>query len=87
MQFGRIHGIALIILGVILIGLQLNLAFANRSQVPEPGQPSAASVPPHDSNRFGPLAGIIGAASLVAGIAVLATARRRDEPDSAHRVR
>jgi hypothetical protein len=25
--------------------------------------------------------------SLVAGIAVFATARRRDEPDSAHRVR
>ena len=87
MQFGRIHGIALIILGIVLIGLQLNLAFANRNNIPEAGQPSAVTVPPHDANRFGPLAGIIGAASLVAGIAVFATARRRDEPDSAHRVR
>jgi hypothetical protein len=87
MQFGRIHGVALIILGLILIGLQLNLAFANRSQVPQAGQPSAVTVQPHDANRFGPLAGVIGAASLVAGIAVFATARRRDEPDSAHRVR
>ena len=87
MQFGRIHGVALIILGLILIGLQLNLAFANRSQVPQAGQPSAVTVQPHDANRFGPLAGVIGAASLVAGIAVFVTARRRDEPDSAHRVR
>ena len=87
MQFGRIHGVALIILGLILIGLQLNLAFANRSQVPQVGQPSAVTVQPHDANRFGPLAGVIGAASLVAGIAVFVTARRRDEPDSAHRVR
>jgi hypothetical protein len=87
MQFGKIHGIALIILGVILIGLQLNLALANRSNAPQAGQPSAVTVQPHDSNRFGPLAGIIGTASLVAGIAVFATARRRDEPDPAHRVR
>jgi hypothetical protein len=87
MQFGRIHGIALIILGFILIGLQLNLSLAGRSDVPQPSQPSAATVQAHDSHRFGPFAGIIGTASLIAGITVFATARRREEPDPRHTVR
>ena len=87
MQFGRIHGIALIILGVILIGVQLDFALAGRENVPPRGQPSAVTVPPHDVHRFGPLAGIIGSASLIAGIVVFASARRRDEPTPDRRVR
>ena len=86
MQFGRIHGIALIVLGVILIGLQFNLALASKNEPSEPAQPSAVTVQPHP-HRFGPLAGIIGGVSLVAGIAVFATARRPDEPDIEHAVR
>ena len=86
MQFGRIHGIALIVLGVILIGLQFNLALANKNAPPPPVAPSAVTVE-QQPHRFGPLAGIVGVASLVGGIAVFATARRRDEPDAEHKVR
>lgn len=82
MQFGRIHGLALIILGVILIGFQFNLALSDKRDVSsEPG----AAVQTR-SNNFGPLAGIFGGVSLVAGIAVFATARRRDDPDAHHAV-
>jgi hypothetical protein len=87
MQFGKIHGIALIALGIVLIGLQLNLVLGSRGNVPPRGQPSAVTEQPRDTHRLGPLAGIMGAASLIAGIAVFATARRRDEPDSNRRVR
>jgi hypothetical protein len=88
MQFGRIHGIALIVLGVILIGLQFNLALASKNGPPQPVAPSSVTVQPHDdAHRFGPLAGIIGGVSLVAGIAVFATAHRRDEPAHEHQVK
>jgi hypothetical protein len=87
MQFGRIYGIALIILGVILIGVQLDFALGSRGNVPPRGQPSGASVQPHDVHRLGPLDGIIGTASLIAGIAVFSSARRGDQPHPSRRVR
>jgi hypothetical protein len=87
MQFGRIHGIALIILGVILIGVQLDFVLGSRESVPPRGRPSGVTVQPHDLHRLGPLAGIIGTASMIAGIGVFATARRRDEPGPIRRFR
>ena len=87
MQFGRIHGIALIILGMILIGVQLDFALASRENVPPRGQPSGVTAQPRDEHRFGLLVGIVGTASLIAGIVVFASARRKDEPAPSRRVR
>jgi hypothetical protein len=87
MQFGKTQGIALIILGIILIGVQFKLGSGSPGNVPPRGQPSAVTEPPRDVHRLGPLAAIIGTVSLVAGIAVFATSRRRDQPDSNRQVR
>jgi len=88
MQFGRIHGIALIVLGITLMGVQLNfmMASTNKNEVAQPA-PSTVSEPRRDTYRFNPLPGILGMWSLLTGVVVFATARRRDEPDPEHRVR
>jgi hypothetical protein len=89
MQFGRIHGIALIVLGLLLIGVQIDFAFAGRSEVQTSSQPSptTTAIQQPRPNRLGPLAGILGAASLLGGAAIFATARRRDEPSPQHAVK
>jgi hypothetical protein len=43
MQFGRIHGIALAILGFILIGFQAVLYLTSNQVLPEPKQPSIST--------------------------------------------
>jgi uncharacterized membrane protein YfcA len=89
MQFGRIHGIALIVLGLLLIVLQIDFSFAGRSEVNTPSQPASASteIQRPQPTRLGPLAGIIGAASLIGGFVIFATARRRDEPPAQRAVK
>jgi hypothetical protein len=84
MQFGRLHGIALIVLGLILIGLQLQFALSSNSGVST--EPTAVSAPTH-MPHFGPWAGILGGTSLIVGIIVFKTGRRRDEPEANHAVR
>jgi hypothetical protein len=80
MQFGRIHGVALILLGFILIAFQFDLALTNKREAPSPYLDSRVAVQTHPS-RFGALPGIVGGLSVVAGFAVFFTARRRDDPD------
>ena len=82
MQFGRIHGIALILFGLLLISVQIAFAFTGKSAVstsshPEPTSTTIQETQPHG---LGPLAGILGSCSLLGGLVVFATARRRDEP-------
>jgi hypothetical protein len=88
MQFGRVHGIALIVFGLILICLQFDISLTGKTQVSAntSGQRTTAQTPTH-MHGFGPLPGIIGGVSLIAGFAVFRTARRRDEPDPQHAVR
>ena len=85
MQFGRIYGIGLIILGILLCGLQFV-----HYMVP----PKKEVFPDHTEMRTGThdrvrssLPGIIGAGSLVAGIALFVTARRKDEPEPKYKVK
>jgi hypothetical protein len=89
MQFGRIHGIALVVLGLLLIGVQIDFSFAGGSEVQTPSQPAptATAIQQQQPNLFGPLAGILGVASLLGGAAIFATARRRDEPSPQHAVK
>jgi hypothetical protein len=69
-QSGKIYGVGLIILGIVLCALQFVQYMA------PPTEHVTSSLP-----------GIIGAGSLVAGIALFITAPRRDEPDSKSKVR
>ena len=81
MQFGRICGLALVVLGIILCGLQAVLII-------EPKKESQATeVTANAQSRTIPLPGIVGAGSLITGIVLLATARRRDEPASKYAVK
>jgi len=80
MQFGRISGIALMILGALLLAFQAT-AFLSSSSV----NPTASTQEqPHKTT---PLPAIVGAVSLILGVALFATARRRDEPDPKHAVK
>ena len=83
MQFGRISGVALIILGIVLCGLQAVLVLTPKKdrQAPE------TTAMTNTEQRTTPLPGVVGAGSLLAGIAILATARRRDEPERKYAVK
>jgi hypothetical protein len=90
MQFGRLHGIALTVLGILLITVQVVFAFAGRTDINPQANAETPAVTTQQSqqpHRLGPLAGIIGAVSLVTGLGIFATARRRDEPDPQHAVK
>lgn len=82
MQFGRIYGIGLIVLGIILCLLQF---------VRYAAQPKTDANPAHTKGKSAPVVssfpGIVGAGSLVAGIALFVTARRRDQPARKYEVK
>jgi hypothetical protein len=82
MQFGKIHGTALAILGIVLLGIQTMYYMMPTNAV---GGPTTVSrTVPHAVN---PLFGIVGLISLLAGVAIVLTANRRDEPDRKNAVK
>jgi hypothetical protein len=82
MQFGRIHGIALAILGIVLLGIQTVYYMMPTNVI---SGPTAVSRTAH--HAVNPIFGIIGLISLVVGAAIIATASRRDEPDRKNAVK
>ena len=82
MQFGRIHGIALAILGVVLLGIQ---TMYNMTPMNVISGPTGVSRTAH--HAVNPLFGIVGLISLLVGVAIVATANRRDEPDRKNAVK
>ena len=82
MQFGKISGLGLIVLGILLCGLQF-VQYVTPLKGPAPPEQSMTR-PEHKTNS---LPGIIGAGSFVLGIVLLATARRKDEPDPKHAIK
>jgi hypothetical protein len=86
MQFGRIYGMGLIILGIILCVLQfVHYMEPHKSDV-VPAQTETRTITQADRVRSS-LPGIVGAGSLVAGIALFITARRKDEPNPRYKVK
>jgi ribose/xylose/arabinose/galactoside ABC-type transport system permease subunit len=83
MQFGRFHGIALITLGVMLLGLQTMLYMTTKQVVT--GQPESSTTKLEHETY--PVPGILGLASLMAGGAILATRRLGAEPEAKNAVR
>ena len=82
MQFGRLYGIGLIVLGIILCLLQ----FVRYAAEPKKEVIPAQAVP-KGQYVTSSLPGIVGAGSLVAGIALFVTARRKDEPSTKYAVK
>jgi hypothetical protein len=82
MQFGRIHGIALAILGIVLLGIQTVYYMMPTTVI---GGPTAVSQTAQ--HAVNPLIGIVGLVSLLVGVAIVATANRRDEPERKNAVK
>lgn len=82
MQFGRIHGIALAVLGVALLGIQ-TVYYMMPTNVTS-GPTGVSRTVHHAAN---PVFGIFGLISLLVGVAIIATASRRDEPDRKNAVK
>ena len=80
MQFGRISGIALMVLGALLLAFQATAFLSSPTVNPTP----STQEQPHKTT---PLPAIVGAVSVILGVALFATARRRDEPDPKHAVK
>ena len=83
MQFGKLHGVALVVLGAILLGLQALLFVAPREVASRPAESSMPNVA-HKTNA---VSGILGVASLITGVAIFATRRRADEPEARNAVK
>jgi hypothetical protein len=80
MQFGRTYGVGIIVLGIALCVLQFVRYAA------QPKSDSAEAVA-KEQTVISALPGIVGAGSLVAGIALFVTARRKDEPTPKYKVK
>ena len=82
MQFGKIHGIALAILGIVLLGIQTVYYMMPTNVIS--GTTAVSQTAHHAVN---PLIGVVGLISLTAGVVIAATAQRRDEPDRKNAVK
>jgi hypothetical protein len=82
MQFGKIHGMALAILGIVLLGIQTAYYMMPTSVI---SGPTGVSRTAH--HAINPLFGVVGLISLLVGVAIIATASRSDEPDRKNAVK
>jgi hypothetical protein len=82
MQFGKIHGIALAILGIVLLGIQTVYYMMPMNAISGPTAVSRTA--PHTVN---PVFGVVGLILLIIGAAIVLTANRRDEPDRKNAVK
>jgi len=85
MQFGRIYGIGLIVLGLVLLVSQF-VHYMTPLKELGPTQTETRTVK-NTQHLTSSWPGFIGAGSLVTGIALFITARRKDEPDSKSKVK
>lgn len=77
MQFGRIQGIALMVLGFLLVGIQAIVLMAPRKDVART-EGSTKTV----ESKISLVPGIVGGIALIAGYWIFFSARRTDEPDA-----
>ena len=83
MQFGRLHGLALAILGAILLGFQAMLLITTNNPTSCATQSSTLKV----EHRSIPVAGILGIVCLIAGVGIFVTRRKADEPEKKYAVK
>ena len=78
MQFGRFHGISLILLTLMLLGLQTMLYMTTKQVVTGPPGFSTTKL----ERETYPVPGILATASLIAGVTILARRRRAEEHET-----
>ena len=85
MRFGRIYGVGLIAVGlVLLVGQFIHYMTPPKEVGPTQTETRTVKTTQHLSSSW---PGFIGAGSLVAGIALFVTSRRKDEPNPKYRVK
>ena len=72
MQFGKIHGVALLVLGAMLLCIQAMLYFMAK----EVSRSAIETSIVKEEHKTNPMAGIVGMVSLIAGIAIFVGYRR-----------
>lgn len=82
MQFGKFHGIALMLLGVVVLAIQLSFVALAKNE--RPATEVTAQMKEHRINLW---PSVLGAVFLVAGFGVFITARRKDEPSPKNAVK
>jgi hypothetical protein len=85
MRFGRLYGVVLIVLGLVLLVLQFVHYMTPLKEV-GPTQTETRTVK-NTQHLTSSWPGFIGAGSLVAGIALFVTSRRKDEPNEHRRAK
>lgn len=83
MQFGKIHGIALFGLGLILVLVQAVISLSPRKDVVAPAQDTTPTV----ESKMALAPGIFGGIFLLGGIWIVFTSRRSDEPPAERAVK
>ena len=91
MQFGRLTGAGIAVLGMFLLFLQfvffLNAGRAERHPLNAHSEFNRPDHSDRRSHRFTALPGILGGILLLGGIAIFFLARIEDEPDQKHAVK
>jgi uncharacterized membrane protein len=83
MQFGKIHGIALFVLGLVLVLVQAVLSLSPRKETNTPARDTAPTV----EGKMELVPGIFGGIFLLGGIWIVFTSRRNDEPPAERAVK
>ena len=83
MQFGKVHGIALFVLGMILALVQFVIMTGARKDIGTDVRDTRPSV----ESKMSYAPGIFGGIFLLAGIWVIYTSRRSDEPPAERAVK
>jgi uncharacterized membrane protein len=84
MQFGKIHGIALFVLGLILVLVQAVISFSpRREEAVAPARDTTQTV----EGKMALVPGIFGGIFLLGGIWIVFTSRRSDEPPAERAVK
>ncbi|HUE44224.1 MAG TPA: hypothetical protein VMP12_11685 [Candidatus Sulfotelmatobacter sp.] len=83
MQFGKVQGIALFVLGLVLVLVQAAISLSPRKETEAP----ARDITPTVESKMIYAPGIIGGVFLLGGIWIVFTSRRSDEPPAERAVK
>jgi uncharacterized membrane protein len=83
MQFGKVHGIALFVLGLVLVLVQAAISLSPRKETEAPARDTTPTV--ESKMTYAP--GILGGVFLLGGIWIVFTSRRSDEPPAERAVK